>query len=415
MRRLKQEAFTTAVWRRAVAASRTPEGLGIPLHLPLLLGLALLLRLALAPLTEGWDFHAFAQLAGFVNQGHDVYAMRRSQMQLPWAYLPLCLNMFAGLGWLSTHLGVPFRLMGKLPIIIADVEIGWLLYSALLRRGHSEHLAIMGMSLYLFNPLVIYNSAVVGRFDAIALVFLLLALEYASTALFAPAFALSIAAKTFPLFLIPVLALGRDRASWRRLAWAAVLVCLFSLPFVLTDLKGVIGYLLYDTRSPWLGRLSWYSALQSFAGLSAAQTLSIARTGSLLFPLALLTLLRRPLYIKAAAGLALFIVFNRAVYEQYLLWPLPFLIVVALHYRSRLALGLILLFTVAGILENEQTWAPYDAHLRYSLVPAPWPPLNLVLAAAIVLFVGRQVWGDWRPKTALRPHSLPAETNQSAR
>jgi len=42
--------------------------------------------------------------------------------------------------------------------------------------------------------------------------------------------------------------------------------------------------------------------------------------------------------IKAAACFALFVVLSPTVYEQYLLWALPFLIVVALLGRRRLAL-----------------------------------------------------------------------------
>jgi hypothetical protein len=104
----------------------------------------------------------------------------------------------------------------------------------------------------------------------------------------------------------------------------------------------------------------------------------------------LLTLLRKPLYTKVACCFLLFVLLNRTVYEQYLLWPLPFLIVMGLHEHSRSALWMAALYTVAGMLENEYTWnSGYVLH--YALVPTPWLPLNAFLAVATALFVGTQI------------------------
>ncbi len=366
---------------------------------PAVLLAALALRLVLLPLTAGNDFRSFEKLALLALQGHDVYSLPSAYLSahfhsLSWTYFPLCLDMFTGLRWLGLHTGWPFSVVGKLPMVAADLGIGWLLYVALHRRGHSTRRAVVGMSLYLFNPLALYNGALYGRFDAIALVFLLLALEYRGTRAFAPAYALAIAAKTFPIFALPLLALGRGRQAPARLALALGLAGLLALPYVVTDPGGLFSYVIANNThavdSQQLGRLSWYSILYATHLLSMGQIMVLARVAILAYPLLLLTLLWKPLYSKVAVCLVLFVLLNRTVYEQYLLWPLPFLIVMGLHERSHSALWLAALYTVAGMLENEYTWN-HSYVLHYALVPTPWLPLNAFLAGATALFVGAQI------------------------
>jgi len=69
-----------------------------PIFVVLLLG-ALIIRLALLPLTAGNDFRAFDILAALSLHGHDVYALRAAHRlgTLPWTYFPLLLHMFAAL------------------------------------------------------------------------------------------------------------------------------------------------------------------------------------------------------------------------------------------------------------------------------------------------------------------------------
>ena len=388
----------------------------IPADVPVFLVVALAVRLILAPLTEGWDFYADARSVALSLHGYDVYALSRTAFQLPWTYLPLCLHLLAALQWVAGVTGLPFRVLGKLPVVAADLGIGYLLFAALRRRGESESIAILGMALYLFNPLALLNGALLGRFDAIALVFLLLALEWYTTRLFAPFYGLAIAAKTFPIFLLPLLLLGRDRQKPRRLLLALLLVPLLSLPYVVTDPRGLLGYLFYDAHSRWLGRLSWYYLLPHAGSLSTA--LTVARVGTLLFPLTLLLVVHRPLYVKAACTFVLFVALNRLVYEQYLVWSLPFLIVVGLRHRSRLALWLFALYTIAGMLENEQTWDAFDPRFHYSVIPTPSLLLNGLLAVSALLFIAAQALHGrrlpWRRHTPAATQAQPTLVMASA-
>ncbi len=362
---------------------------------PMLL-LGLVIRLLLTPWTQGWDFNSYVQEAILTMHGQDVYVVAHAHDLLTWAYLPLCMDMFTGLGWLSSLTGLPFRVLAKLPTLLADLGVAWLIFASLRRHGRGERAALLGMSLYLFNPLVLYNGAVVGRFDSIALVFLLLAIERFHARLFVPAYALAIAAKTFPVFILPLLLFGRERQKPSRLALACALVPVLSLPYSLTSIKAMIASLSYDVRTPWLGRLSWYIWPQDAHWLSPARVLILARAGSLIYPAAILLLVvvarDKSLYLKVACALLLFVAFNRTVYEQYLLWPLPFLLILALADRDRdyLALGMVALCTLTGLIENEQTWTPFDPRLHYAVLPTPFGPLNALLALAIVAFVAAE-------------------------
>jgi Gpi18-like mannosyltransferase len=294
--------------------------------------------------------------------------------------------MFTALEWLAEHTGWSFRVLGKLPIVAGDMLVGWLIYATLRRHRHPERVALAGMLLYLFNPLVLYNGAFYGRFDAIALAFLLLALENYRTRWFAPAFALAISAKTFPLFMLPLLAFGRDRQILRRLILACGLALVLALPYVITDPDGLLSHLLYARGS--FGRLSWYYLFLSTHWLPEPKILTLAHFTTYLYPVILLAFVHRPLYMKAALCFTLYLVLNHVVYEQYLLWPLPFLIIVGLHYRSRVVLVLMVFCTLAGILENEHTWAhSHDPYLRYILLPTPCMPLNVALALGALVFI----------------------------
>lgn len=384
--------------------------IGFSVYLPFILLAGLVIRVLLIPLTQGYDFHTFVGMTKAGLAGRDIYDMSQP-LKAPWAYFPLCFDMYLGLGWIAQHspwgFDAVFPLLGKAPVVVADLLIGSLIYRALQRRGHTEKTALTGACLYIFNPLVLYNGAFYGRFDAIALALLLLALEFYRSRWFSLLFAFSIAAKTFPLFLVPLFAFGRDRQPIPKLVAAVALVPLLSLPYVVTDLHGLLAHLAYARPIP--GRLSWYSLLLENHWLTQQQLSPLAALGFyVLYPLSLFLFLKSPLYVKAAATTTLFLVLSNVVYEQYLLWPLPFLIIVGLHYRSRLALGLVFLCTLAALLENEETWKP--THFHYHLAATPSVPLNVGLAVCVVAAALIWRFSRWDRRVApLKPVPPPVE------
>lgn len=353
-----------------------------------------MVRLALLPLTHGHDFDVWDAATRLILRGVNPYTHWRS-MPNAYPYLPVFLYILLPLQWLTLHTGLPFTVLGKLPIVVADVAIGAVLYRWMRRAGRSERVAIAAACLYLFNPLVLYNSAFLGRFDAVALAFLLPALGENGLR-FAVPFGLAVATKTFPIFILPALVIGRYRRTPRELAGTAAVILLTALPFLLWDPVGLIGNLtvrLTASSVPLPRGLSWQYALQwalpqafspHLAPISYALIMA-AFLGGLLY------WRDRPPLTVCALTYSAFLLADRKIWEQYLTWPLPFLIALALLRRDLAAWALGAGMTLAALFMNEQR-NPVDR--RFFLALAPYPPIvvNMLLALGIVVYLAATLW-----------------------
>lgn len=67
----------------------------------------------------------------------------------------------------------------KLPAIVADAVVAWLIYSMVLELGGARRAARLGAILFLINPVTWFDSAIWGQVDSVGVVFLLLALREA--------------------------------------------------------------------------------------------------------------------------------------------------------------------------------------------------------------------------------------------
>jgi Gpi18-like mannosyltransferase len=127
-------------------------------------------------------------------------------------YPPFNVYLFWGFGSLTQSLGL-FGTSSAVYIVklvpnIFDLIIGGLIY-LFVRKHFSFKLALLASALYLFNPAVIFNSAVWGQFDAVYTLFMLLSLIFAlnrKPELSAASFALSILAKPQAIALLPLVA-----------------------------------------------------------------------------------------------------------------------------------------------------------------------------------------------------------------
>ncbi|MDD6207648.1 MAG: phospholipid carrier-dependent glycosyltransferase [Clostridiales bacterium] len=106
---------------------------------------------------------------------------------------------------------VLFGLLLKMPALIADLACGFLLYRLSCKHLKVHRIAMVLMAMYLFNPVVILNSAMWGQVDSILALFMLL-LCYALTErkmLFAYIiFGFGILFKPQMIFLAPVMLAG---------------------------------------------------------------------------------------------------------------------------------------------------------------------------------------------------------------
>jgi Gpi18-like mannosyltransferase len=144
-------------------------------------------------------------------------------------YPPFNVYLFWGFGSLAkafSLFGTPqIAYVVKLVPAIFDAAMGFLIF-VFIRSRLDFKMAIVAAALYVFNPAVIYNSAVWGQFDAIYTFFLVLALMLALASkpeLSAVTYAVGVLTKPQAIALLPLIAyLILRKRGWRRLITSLV-------------------------------------------------------------------------------------------------------------------------------------------------------------------------------------------------
>ena len=348
-----------------------------PLFKLTLIGLAI--RLVLAPLTQfTYDPVVWYSAGNDMLAGLSPYYTKTYSYPPLWAftYFPFLLlaslivdprtfgTHVAQMDWISLVLGYSptilspvFLLAVKLPLIIADVVTGILIYK--LARGLSTFgLARKAYLFWLFNPLVIWTSAVHGAFDVIPAMFTVLALMFLLRAKYIQtgmSLSIGILYKVYPVYLLPLYVIlvwtdlgrsrsfrGASRGSAKRLltfTFGGALPFLFSLPFVsLNDMLHTLfvrqAYLAsMGGISPWeLNNAPGFDWIWNTVSAHLAPITIAASTIALL--VSFITgwfLVRRgpvetaPLLKAHVVGISLIFLSLIAVNPQYIIWALPFL------------------------------------------------------------------------------------------
>jgi hypothetical protein len=294
------------------------------------LGLALALRLAAA----FWSDGEVADVLRYRKVADHVLDVSWNPYQAPrlYPYPPLWVWVEAGCGWLSRHAGLPFPIVVKLPVVAADLAIvGLFLAAGRLRAAW----------VYACHPVSLLVTGFHGQFEALALLFVLLALSWFERGrddASALALAVAIGLKALPVLLLPLFLLAMS--DWRRrcryAALATLPVAVLLLPFAVHDLPAL--------RRELFG----YGGVADFGWIGLLRGIAWLRTGALgkgrgeawgiLIPLGKVVFLAGYAAILAAlarrrlrwdltqACLAVFLAFlvlYGALSAQYLLWVVP--------------------------------------------------------------------------------------------
>jgi hypothetical protein len=347
------------------------------------LSVGVVARAVLIPITHGPDFTVWDLASRATLDGVNVYAHHPAYTGGPYSYFPLFLYIELPMQWLAIHTGVSFTILGKLPIASADLLCTLLIVGELRRRGCGRRAQSLAAALFFLNPLVLYNGAFYGRFDSVCVALLMIAVSAHRagrplTWRFSLAYALSMATKTFPVFLLPwVIRRGRIGAA-RVVVTVGVVLFVLAAPYIITSPGALVADLLYSAdKLP--GGLSWQVVLH---GLPAAAQVDIGDVLLGVFVVAAVGVaLVEDLTLATAATMLLFLVLSKQVIEQYLIWPLPFVVILATGRGSRPALLLVAELTAAGMLVN--------AYFHpFGLQPAV---VNVVFAAALSATLARML------------------------
>lgn len=362
----------------------------------------LLVRLAIAAFLQGAgvannDVTNYRKVAEILLGGGQLYVDTPGIYPYPPPWSLVEMASF----WLSQHVAGIFTFWVKLVPILADMGIVGLLY--LFNRSNPRR-AILVSGLYAFNPLPILISAVHGQFDSLPIFFSLLGiyLLYRSTTrpLYFSALALmaAIAIKVFPVLLLPVFLFHLK--TWRvRFLFSVVAlfpVLLLMVPYLLQNFVAVnrelIGY--SGVLDLGWGAFIRIGAMFVSPDLWSPATIRVLQLiGKILFLVSYLGILytafrsenrehSTPIQ-QSAVIFVLFYVFYTGISSQYLVWVLPFLLM--LQSRSAMHYSLVATFAVVAsyICLNPTMFLP-----SYTLI------LNASLSILLWL-LGALVWWFW--------------------
>lgn len=302
------------------------------LWLPLLVALVLRLVPALAADRVVADVERYERVAThLLDASPNPYETRRLfPYPPPWAAVE------AGALWLARHGIGSFAVNVKIPVLLADL----LVVAALGVAARAGRASAAAAWLYAAHPVSLLVTGFHGQFDAIALAFVLLALDSlaregrdASALLLGAA----IATKSFPVLLLPFLALGKGaspRSALRFAVLALLPVAALLLPFVLAD-AGAVRRELFAYSG--IADFGWTGVVR---GLEWLTTGVLPRSEARFWPVA--SLASKVLVLSAWAALVVafarrrpdltpqraclvtmvgFCVLYGALSAQYLLWP----------------------------------------------------------------------------------------------
>ncbi len=254
--------------------------------------------------------------------------------------------------------------MLKAPMILADVATGILLFRGALSLGLSQSRARLAFKVWMLNPIVIWISTASGHFDIIPTFFALYALTSALNGrLTRASFSLGLGGvwKLWPFLLLPVLLLfsrkhreGTLTGILRR--YSPVVLITFIPIIVMTAiyllLSSPLTFRAYDpTHQPvGYGILLGYILpipANPFGGIPLTLTALVVLTTIILFT-------KFEVSAESANGLILVLLLTvlslSPISTQYLLWPLPFLLLDWILTKERLWFFTIVSAIMFGLL-----------------------------------------------------------------
>lgn len=284
-------------------------------------------------------------------------------------YTPGMIYLFYLLGFLKSFFSISdsfFYFVLKLPSIFADLVLSYLVF-VVLRRHVSGKLALYGLAFCLFNPVLIFNSAVWGAFDGLMTLFLFLSVYFLSkvthnalhksdrnnlilTSVF---FGISLLLKPQAVALLPVFGIWiLKNFSLKNILFlflpAVLTVFLFSLPYfpkdpffgfanlfiqMAQDYKGnsLFAYNLWGVFGFWIDD----STILGFLPYRSWALLILA----LFWVYFLVIFLRKKVldvYIISTLAFLAFFFLPTRVHERYLFSAIPFLILISVYLRDRI-------------------------------------------------------------------------------
>jgi len=260
----------------------------------------------------------------------------------------------------------------KLPIIAADAVAAVLLYRLARKLEFDEKKALIIMGIWLFNPITYFVSAFWGMFDSIAVVFMLLAVQYILDEKYVKAglmIGVGTAVKILPaLIILPALVYSMKQKkmsfldfSLKLAAPAAAVFLVFSTPFLATPIQ-YFKALLQHTKS--VGGFTYWMALSTIINLSNFWFIPFIAFGIMAIVIAKKLRPGKSGFIWASTlMIAAFLATSPKVNIQYVNFLIPLLLISREFWSKKRVKRNFALLMLAGILWIISSWlilAGYD-------------------------------------------------------
>ncbi|MCX7922325.1 MAG: glycosyltransferase 87 family protein [Clostridia bacterium] len=281
----------------------------------IIVAVGLILRLVVAPLVEGypqdigcfkaWAYAAANNLAGFYNSNMFV------DYPPTYIYVLYIIGKIAGSSEIST-------LLIKLPSILADIITACLIYRYSANQLGSK-IRLFICSIYIFNPLVMFNTAIWGQVDSfftmlITIALILLSRDKIKTS--SSVFAIAALMKPQAIFFLPVLLfelIRRKRLRYFVESFASGFVTsiLVILPFLLSNGPLWIFKLYFKTAGEYpyasLNAFNFHTLLGgNFKSDSISLFVFSYRTWGLIFTAAILIFIALPYIVHIIKNSSLY-------------------------------------------------------------------------------------------------------------
>ena len=214
----------------------------------LILGLAI--RLVFVPVfTYPFDIEHWGVILQNTESGNGLFGLTGYFYTPAWGYIlgfeDLIINLLPGMTYgerftdlleiegmvfpyqTATTTTPVFNFAMKLPLILVDVLVGYLIYRLVMSECGDERKAAIGFGLWFLCPIVIYMSSVQAQFDCISALLTLLCVLLVRRNLFFLAgviFTIAALIKFFPAFCIFLLCVYVVKATPGRLSWKNLLL-----------------------------------------------------------------------------------------------------------------------------------------------------------------------------------------------
>ena len=286
---------------------------------------------------KGKDIYAYERGVSDLLSGKNPYKWTVESFSNPddpgnhgYSYFPGLLYVYAPLYILHLNTNLPYHILWKIPVILADIGVGILLYKFFKEKGV---LAVTtALLLWFFNPYTYFRSGYTYT-DPITIFFMFasLMLLKKDDVMAGAFYGLSIAFKTFPYILFPVMLLKAKKKK-AFLAAGLLVGLLVSIPFLnsfdnfFTYLNGTLG--VHQNRfvqgRPFLFYISYFYKIEIFQIIPfKVYTLLASFLGWVLATLAYLLKIVKNRYVLALIPFLTFYLFTPVFNRTYFMWFIP--------------------------------------------------------------------------------------------